>query len=109
MNRRDFLHPRRLAASAGHVLGALDALQTSTEEPAARRDHLALVRLGRRAMAAPFEILLPFGTPRALEAAESALDLIDALEGQLTVFRETSEVSSLNRRAADGPVSVEER
>ena len=116
MNRRDFLHPRRLATSAGHVLGALQELQTvpargapATTLATARREDLALLRLARRAMATTFEFLLPFGTPRAQEAGEAGLDLIDAVEDQLTVFRETSEVSALNRRAADGPVPVEER
>src|SRR5579859_4880850 len=101
MNRRDFLRPRRLATTAGHLLGSLQELQP-VQEAVARRDGLALLRLARRAMATTFEILLPFGTPRAQEAGETALDLIDAVEDQLTVFRETSEVSALNRRAADG-------
>src|SRR5207247_10729907 len=74
-----------------------------------RRDDMALLRLARRAMATTFEILLPFGTLRAQEAGEVGLNLIDAVEDQLTVFRETSEVSALNRRAGAGPVPVEER
>lgn len=108
MNRRDFLRPRRLATTAGHVLGALQESQP-VPETVSRKEDLALLRFGRRAMATNFEILLPVGTPRAQEASESALDLVDAVEDQLTVFRETSEVSSLNRRAADGVVPVEER
>src|SRR5205823_39330 len=56
-----------------------------------------------------FEVLLPFGTPQALAAAEDALDEIDRLEAQLTVYRESSEVSHLNREAAAGPVVVEDR
>jgi thiamine biosynthesis lipoprotein len=107
MNRRDFLHPHRLATSAGHVIGALQSLQSSSEE-STRREDIVLLRAARRAMATTFEILLPFGTVRAQEAAESGLDLIDALEDQLTVFRETSEVSVLNRRAGEAAVSVEE-
>ena len=41
-----------------------------------------------------------------MAAAEAALDLIDVLEDQLTVYRETSEVSGINRRAAATPVMV---
>jgi thiamine biosynthesis lipoprotein len=37
------------------------------------------------------------------------LDGIDRLEAQLTVFRETSEVSLINRRAAESDVAVEPR
>jgi thiamine biosynthesis lipoprotein len=46
---------------------------------------------------------------RAAETALQAFDLIDALEDQLSVFRDQSEVSRLNRRAAEAPVAVEPR
>jgi thiamine biosynthesis lipoprotein len=58
-------------------------------------------------MATRFEIFLPYGLP--VEPAEEALDLIDRLEDQLTVYRETSEVSLLNRQAGSQPVVVEQR
>ena len=47
-------------------------------------------------MATRFEIAIPYGTPHAQPAAEAALDLIDELEEQMTVYRDTSEVSRLN-------------
>jgi thiamine biosynthesis lipoprotein len=62
--------------------------------------HLSLLRVSRRAMASTFEVALPYGTPHAIEAAEAALDLIDRLEDQLTVYRDTSEVSRLNAAGA---------
>src|SRR5204863_159694 len=68
----------------------------------------ALVRFSRPAMATTFEVLLPFGTPDALHAAADALDEIDRLEAQLTVYRGTSEVSRLNRAAAHAAIPVEE-
>jgi thiamine biosynthesis lipoprotein len=107
MNRRDFLHPRRLAQAAGQVLGALDevsSLAAATPPP----DDVALLRLSRRAMATTFEVLLPCGTPFGVEAAEEALDEIDRLEAQLTVYREESEVSRLNRHAPLSWIPVEE-
>lgn len=58
--------------------------------------NLALLRVSRRAMATTFEVAIPYGTPNALPAAEAALDLIDQLEEQMTVYRETSEISRLN-------------
>jgi thiamine biosynthesis lipoprotein len=106
MNRRDFLHPRHLAHTAGHVLGALDDLQ-SPPEPPPEADAM-LLRLARRAMATTFEVVLPFGTPDATAMGEAALDLIDALEDQLTVYRDTSEVCRLNRLAPLRAVEVEE-
>ncbi len=65
-----------------------------------------LVRVSRRAMATTFEVALPFGVRDAVPAAEAALDLIDGLEDQLTVYRDHSELSRLN--AAGGAV-VESR
>ena len=78
------------------------------DEPAPVAD-IAVLRAGRRAMATLFEVLVPFGFPLAQPAAEAALDLIDDLEDQLTVYREHSEVNRLNVTAADGPVQVESR
>jgi thiamine biosynthesis lipoprotein len=102
MNRRHFLHPGHLAAAAREVLD----LQSQVIEEAAEEP--ALLRFSRRAMATDFEVLLPFGTPDANSAAEAALDEIDRLEDQLTVYCQESEVSRLNQRAASEPVTVEE-
>jgi thiamine biosynthesis lipoprotein len=60
-------------------------------------------------MATQFEIVLPFGTPNAVAMGEEAFALLDALEEQMTVYRETSEISRLNRRAFAEPVRVESR
>jgi thiamine biosynthesis lipoprotein len=105
MNRRDFLRPRRLAHTAGHMLGALDEFAATLAPPSSA--NAVLLHLRRRAMATNFEIILPFGTPGAVEMGEEAFDLLDALEEQMTVYRETSEISRLNRRAFAGPVRVE--
>jgi thiamine biosynthesis lipoprotein len=107
MNRRDFLAPRRLAQTTGHVLGAVDELRTSLAE--SDPQEFALLRFIRTAMATDFEVAFPLGTPRATAAAEAALDLIDALETQLTVYRDESEVSRFNERAAAEPIPVEEQ
>lgn len=107
MNRRDFLHPKQLARSAGQTYGALQELRAA--ELLAPDEEAALLRASRRAMATQFEVLLPFGTPQALAIAEEALDVIDRLEDQLTVYRETSEISALNGRAALQAVAVESR
>jgi thiamine biosynthesis lipoprotein len=58
-------------------------------------------------MATRFEILLHGDDPVALRAAgEEALDEIERLEAQLSLYRPTSEIAHLNARAADGPVRV---
>src|SRR6516162_3889912 len=102
MNRRRFLRSKQLAGAAGALL----VPDAPPVEPAV--GDLTLVRVSRLAMATTFEVALPFGTPNAVAAAEDALDLIDALEDQLTVYRDHSEVCRLNATAPAGPVVVEQ-
>src|SRR5262249_35843225 len=57
-----------------------------------------------------FEVAIPCGThPDPIAAGTAALDLIDDLEDQMTVFRDHSEVSRRNAAAAEGPVVVEQK
>jgi FAD:protein FMN transferase len=110
MNRRDFLRPRRLASAAGQILNLVDELtspETEVARPAGAEDAV-LLRFSRRAMATTFEVVVPFDTPRASEAANAALDEIDRLEAQLTVYRDSSEVSRLNQLAAYTSLVVED-
>jgi thiamine biosynthesis lipoprotein len=102
--RREFLQGKAAADALVHSVDDCASLEALP--------HLApesyLLQLSRRAMACKFEIFLNAGQyPRATEAALSALDLVDRLEDQLSVYREHSEVSRLNRRAAQEAVSVE--
>lgn len=58
-------------------------------------------------MATRFEIVLHGDNPVALRAAgEEALDEIDRLEAQLSLYRPTSEIAHVNARAAREPVHV---
>jgi thiamine biosynthesis lipoprotein len=107
MNRRDFLHPRHLAHAAGQVLAAVDELRSRKPDSTPTAD-VSLLRFNRRAMATHFEVLLPFGTPSAHLAAADALEEIDRLEAQMTVFRDDSEMSRINRLASKEAVPVEE-
>jgi thiamine biosynthesis lipoprotein len=102
MDRRDFLDLRQLAQTGGQVFGTVSEGETASGER-------ALYRVSRDAMATTWDILVPFGDPDAVRSAEAALDEIDRLEKQLTVFQEQSEVSRLNRLAPSLPVPVEER
>ncbi|MFO0928867.1 MAG: FAD:protein FMN transferase [Gemmataceae bacterium] len=104
MDRRDFLRSRQLAQAAGQALGAADELLAAD---VAAVEEVALLRLGWRAMATRFEVLVPFGTPDAVPAAQEAFELLDALEDQLTAYRDHSEVCRLNRDAFRRPVRVE--
>lgn len=67
-----------------------------------------LVEFSRQAMATTFQILLNARQyPQGPDAAIAALDLIEALEDQLTVYRDHSEVMHVNRQAFSGPAPVE--
>jgi thiamine biosynthesis lipoprotein len=67
-----------------------------------------LVRIGRRAMACEFEICLPAAQyAEGVETALAALDLVEQLDGQMSVFRSGGELWRVNQTAADGPVQVE--
>ncbi len=69
-----------------------------------------LVRVSRPAMACEFEICLRAGQyPHGTETALEALDLVEQVEAQLSVFRDQSELARINARAAQEPVEVEPR
>jgi thiamine biosynthesis lipoprotein len=108
MNRREFFRPKHLAQSAGTVLGAVAELQDHVADSALDTE-ASLLRFTRRAMATEFEIALPFGTAGAHGAAQASLDLIDALESQLTVYRDASEMCRVNQLAPEQPINVERR
>jgi thiamine biosynthesis lipoprotein len=66
------------------------------------------VRVSRRAMACQFEATLASEDSSSVPATRAALDVVDAIEDELTIFRETSAVADLNRRAATESVVVPE-
>ncbi len=65
------------------------------------------IRVYRRAMACRFEIMLDSQDAAMVPAARDALNGIDRLENALSVFKESSAISDLNRRAADDAVPVD--
>jgi thiamine biosynthesis lipoprotein len=130
-NRREFLQGRAAIEALGDAIIGQPELPAP---PAAAADRTYLQSISREAMACEFEILLPQCGPAvpagqapgpaltpvvsdgdhrttlsAPEAALAALDLIERLEDQLTVYRDTSEVMAINRRAASEAVTVEPR
>jgi len=65
------------------------------------------IRVHRVAMACRFEVMLSSEDAGDMSAARAALDKADDLEALLTVFRDTSATSDLNRRAARERVAVD--
>src|SRR4029453_11283275 len=64
------------------------------------------IRVHRRAMACRFEITLADVDGEFVPATMAALDEIDRLEQDLSVFIPTSAISGANRDAASGAVAV---
>ncbi len=65
------------------------------------------IRVHRRAMACRFEVTLDDRDSRYMPAARLALDEVEDIEARLSVFRDTSLLSAVNRRAAFEPVAVD--
>lgn len=69
-----------------------------------------LVSVRRRAMACEFEVQLAASRDDdSMEHVFAALDLVESLESQMTVYRPDGEVIRINRDAASRPVRVEPR
>ena len=64
------------------------------------------VKVHRVAMACRFEVALDDADARHVEDARAALDEVDAIEAALSWFRDTSELTRVNREAAAAAVSV---
>jgi FAD:protein FMN transferase len=117
-SRRSFLQgkavpPPVLESAAGDVLSegleAADAARASSPPLAVDRSML-LVSVRRRAMACEFEVQLAAAREDdSMEHVFAALDLVEALEAQMTVYRDDSEVLRINRQAASRPMRVEPR
>ncbi len=74
--------------------------------PAPARTGDVLVRLHRRIMACRVEVVLPGEAAGAMSCCGAALNEAERLEEVMTIFRETSELSRINREAHLTPVPV---
>jgi thiamine biosynthesis lipoprotein len=88
LSRRDLLRPR----STGTGLSPVPP---------------SWIRVHRAAMACRFEVTLAGEDQRHVGRAHAALAEADRIEATWSVFRDSSTLSDLNRRAADEPVSVD--
>jgi FAD:protein FMN transferase len=85
----------------------LRARPESAADDVVRHRGYDLLNASRPAMGSYFEVRLPAHVPGASEVATRALDLVDDLESQLTVYRDDSEVARINAEAHLGPMPVE--
>ncbi|HMO86118.1 MAG TPA: FAD:protein FMN transferase, partial [Lacipirellulaceae bacterium] len=118
-SRREFLGGRaaaralleRMQALADRAAGTWSGETPPAVTPRRRAPStVAHLHASRQSMACEFDIQYHAADgPVATSVAIGALDLIDQLESQLTVYRPTSEVMDVNRSAASRPVAVEPR
>ena len=93
--RRSFLH----GAGAARELTSIADRPLETVSPTDDRSSL-IVSVCRRAMACEFEVQLAADrNDNSMEHVFEALDLVESLESQMTVYRDDSEVIRVNRRA----------
>ena len=64
------------------------------------------VRLSARAMACDFSVIMNPGQTEQIEAAGEALEIVNAIEGWLSIYRDSSELSAVNRLAGATVVHV---
>ena len=111
-NRRQFLQGQAAVEALGDVVThrIVPSVEAETAASTSTSSETYLLQMGRRAMACQFEVFLNAGQHRqAADVALEALDLVDRLEEQMTVYRDTSEISQINRFAVTCPVEVEPR
>ena len=97
---------RRQFLTAG---GLLAGHKSQEADQADQIEQSYLLHLSRRAMACDFEVYFNAGQyEQAAESGMEALDLVELLEDQMTVYRNHSHVSWLNRNCANEPQVVEQ-
>lgn len=105
-SRRDFLTGRALqqvVAATGEATA--EAFVNALGEPEPRA--YDTLRLETRAMATTWSVILEPGAPERVMLASDALSLVHELESQLSVYREDSAVSRINRLAAEEPQTLD--
>ncbi len=106
-SRRDFLQGRaavRVAtAKAQSWIDSASELLGANLEPGP----LAHVHASRQAMACEFSVQYHESDSQMQEEVLAALDAIESIENQLTIYRDRSEVVDINRNAANCPVEVD--
>ncbi len=94
------------ALNLGHAFPKRDSAAMATASSRLQPAAGITVRLSARVMACDFSVIMNPGRTAQIEAAGEALELVHAIEGWLSIYRESSELSEVNRTAAEAPVHV---
>ena len=95
----------------GKLLGfSHDASEFPLLRPPQNRAATHLERYSKNAMACEFELLLNLHQyQNAAEVGLQAFAMLDSIESQMSIYRDDSELSRLNRSAADKTVAIDQR
>jgi FAD:protein FMN transferase len=108
-NRREFLKGKAARDALEGFADGFKAELPKADRPLEQPTETYLLEFARDAMAVEFQVLLNASQQAGSDAAVAALDLVERLEAQLTVYRDTSEVSRINQQAHETEVVVEPR
>lgn len=110
-NRREFLHGRAASRALRAVTnGLVENGACPSQQNPLTVGPLSLVQVSRQAMACTFAVFLDASQyPKATQIGLEALDLLEPLEAQLSVYRTSSEVCQINRQAYACPIRVEQQ
>ncbi len=100
--RRDLLS----ALNPARVLKFDDSAFVLNTDPRIQPAAGITVRLSARVMACDFSVIMNPGPTEQIEVAGEALELVHAIEGWLSIYQESSELSGVNRMAGQSPCRV---
>jgi len=101
------LNPVKSLEAGGSEAIQSSQVQSSQVQPSQVQPSAGVtVRLTTRAMACDFSVIMNPGPTEQIEAAGEVLELIHAIEAWLSIYRESSDLSSVNRGAATAPVTI---
>src|SRR3954467_9435275 len=106
-SRREFLSGQSAVDALGNVLAGPPTALPPPASVVGVQPGSHLLSVSREAMACLFEVVFDATQREATDAAVTALELVAALEDQLTIYRDTSEAAHVNRLAFQEPVAVE--
>jgi len=106
-SRRAFLQGRAAAQALAGKAQELVESATARMELATPPASILHLHASRRAMACEFAVQYHASEGEVSDEIMAAFDLVETLEDQMTIYRDQSEVTDINRQAADGPVLVE--
>lgn len=107
-SRRDFLKGHSAVEAIGDALIGPPQPLPPPSSSVGVQPGSHLLSVSREAMACLFEIVFDAATYRdGTDTAVESLELVAKLEEQLTIYRDSSEVADINRRASDEPVVLE--